>query len=89
MSRTRQDHPRPPNAAEKVELVYVSQTLTYEAPRVAQVKELLAVVDGRTYAEAARAAGVPRGISRGEPIQQGRTCGASPRPRWWASAKLR
>jgi transposase len=57
MSRIRQDPLRSLNAAEKHELIHVSQSLIDEASRVAHAKELLAVAEGKTYAEAARAAG--------------------------------
>jgi transposase len=57
MSRVRKDPLRPLTKAERSELVHVSQSLTDEASRVAHAKEVLAVADGKTYAEAAAAAG--------------------------------
>lgn len=57
MSRLRSDPLRAMTAAEKAELVHVSQSLTAEASRVAHAKELLAVAEGKTYAQAAQAAG--------------------------------
>ena len=57
MGRQRKDPLRAFSDAEAFELLHVSQSLTDEASRVAHAKELLAVADGKSYAEAARAAG--------------------------------
>jgi transposase len=57
MSRARKDPLRPLSEVEQNELVHVSQSLTDEASRVAHAKELLAVAAGKSYAEAAMAAG--------------------------------
>lgn len=57
MSRRRQDPLRALTDAEVVELLHFSQSRTDEASRVAHAKELLAVVDGKSYSDAARAAG--------------------------------
>lgn len=57
MSRVRKDPLRPMTEAERDELIHVSQSLSDEASRVAHAKELLAVAAGKSYAEAAMAAG--------------------------------
>ena len=57
MSRARKDPLRPLTEAETAELLHVSQSFTDEASRVAHAKELLAVAEGKSYAEAAKAAG--------------------------------
>ena len=57
MSRAYREPLRPLTEAEQSELIHVSQSLTDEASRVAHAKEVLAVAAGKSYGDAAAAAG--------------------------------